>query len=135
MIEFSNVPPFKPNLSGRRFDQSQNATSSRGLTATGFTDQPQCFAGGEFEADVIDRVHPIDLAAKDAALDREVLHQLVYAQQWLGHRSPDSIQDAGDFVIGLDRAQLRLGFSARGLREFAPRSEPAPRRRIDQTWH
>ena len=50
-----------------------------------FSDQTQRFAGGDFEADVIDCVHLVDLAAKHAALHGEVLHQLVHAQQWLGH--------------------------------------------------
>ena len=53
------------------------------------TDQTQRLAGGDFEADVIDRVHLIDLAAEYAAGDSEVLHQLVHAQQWLGDRFND----------------------------------------------
>src|SRR3546814_1881604 len=52
-------------------DQPEDAASRRGLAAAGLADDPERFAGLEFEADAVDGIDPVDLASEHAALDRK----------------------------------------------------------------
>ena len=49
------------------------------LAAARFADQAQRLAGADVEADAVDRVHALDLAREHAALDREVLDEVLDA--------------------------------------------------------
>src|SRR5690242_13726315 len=85
VVELDHVASLEPDLSGRRFDQPQDAAAGRRLATTRFTDQAQCLASADLEADVIDRVHLVHSATQHTTFDREVFHQLAHAEQWLAH--------------------------------------------------
>src|SRR5262249_26447874 len=78
-----DVAPLEPHAARGRLDQPQDAAAGGALAAARFADQAQRLAGREIEADAVDRVHAADLARQQATLDREVLDQLLDAQQWL----------------------------------------------------
>src|SRR3546814_10732760 len=74
------VLALEPHLAAGRLDQPEDAASRRGLAAAGLADDPERFAGLEFEADAVDGIDPVDLASEHAALDRKVLRQVLDAE-------------------------------------------------------
>ena len=58
----------------------------RRLAAAGLADQPQRLALADLEADAVDRLDVPDHAAKQAALDREVLLDVADVQQDVARR-------------------------------------------------
>ena len=83
--ECDDVPALEPDLARGRLDQPQDAAAGGRLAAAGFADQAQRLAGGDVEAHAVDGVHAVELAREQAAADREVLDQILDAQQRLGH--------------------------------------------------
>ena len=56
----------EPDFACRRLDQAQDAAAGGRFAAAGFADQAERLAGADLEADVVDGVHPIDLARQHA---------------------------------------------------------------------
>src|SRR3546814_2709778 len=53
-IQGRDVLALEPHLAAGRLDQPEDAASRRGLAAAGLADDPERFAGLEFEADAVD---------------------------------------------------------------------------------
>src|ERR1700682_3016959 len=84
LAEMGDIAAIEPDGAGGRLDEAQDAARNRRFAAAGLADKPERFSDAQREADAIDRMHGADLAAKDAASHRIVLHQIRYLEQSAG---------------------------------------------------
>ena len=63
----ADVAAVEQHLAGGGFDQAQDAAPGGALAAARFADHAQRLAGGQLEADAVDRMHVVDHAAQHAA--------------------------------------------------------------------
>src|ERR1700683_4871947 len=71
-VQFGDVLPFEPNLSRRRFNQSQDGAAERGFAAPALADESNGFPFIDCEAHAINRAHPTDGPLQHAGADREM---------------------------------------------------------------
>ena len=106
-----------------RLDQPQDAASGGRFAAAGFADEAQRLARGDLEADAVDRVHALDGAREQAALDREMLDQTGDFAAAVRHAASHH-RDAGDLVAraptsrsgGMARVQAVVAKRQRGAK-------------------
>src|SRR5712691_6760405 len=79
--EGGDVSAVKPDFAGGRLGQPQDAAPGRRFAAAGFADKTERLAGGDLEADPVDRMHLFGHTRQEAALDREVLDEVGDPQQ------------------------------------------------------
>src|SRR5216683_307742 len=82
--------------------QPDDASAQGGLAAAGLADQAERLPGLDLDADVVEGVHPADLALEhNPALDREVLLQVVDPQQHVVWRAEPGDQRSGPWGTGV----------------------------------
>jgi len=83
-VKACDVLPLVNQLSARRVNQLQKGASCSGFTATRFTDDTDCLALGDIEADAIDRLDGSFGVIEEARfVDLEMLGQILNREQWL----------------------------------------------------
>ena len=121
-----------------RLDQPQDAAAGGRLAAAGFADQAQRLAGGDLEADIVDRVHLLDLAPKSTPpLTGKFFTRSLTRSSGSVMAAPRRINDRMQATLWpasiVRSSGTALVQAADG--ERAARRKAAARRRVDQARH
>src|SRR4051812_963470 len=124
--EARDVAALVLDRAARRVEQAGDEARRGALAAAGLPHDPERLALGDVERDAVDRVHGTDLALDhDAARDREVLDEILYAYERLAHAGSSSSSTCSRTAPGSlpsrsdAHMRLRVGDASRHATEWS----------------